>query len=134
MKTEPIDIRKKLREYRLDNDLVQEIQLPERAVEKAKQALSEHGTLPNNVLSDENNPDVFYTVYTPSLTQEEIDEYLTYRQLNLLRSIRNCQLDLIKNNKRDSQIELLKSIRNCLYFFVALTVIGLIILWLFLVR
>ena len=34
----------------------------------------------------------FYTIYEPDLTEQEITEYLTYKKLSFLRTIKNCVL------------------------------------------
>jgi len=104
MKKSPVDVREKLKSYKFDNELLQKIECSGEETKEYDRLLREGQPLPENVFHQlEGSVSWFYTFHTPDLTQEEISEYLAYRNLDLL-----------------------KSIRNCLYFFVTIAVIGII--------
>ena len=94
MAKKKIDIRQELRSYKYEFDLLQKI--PCAPVEnKAYLKLLKAGQpLPDGVFRYEYQSgiesDEFYTVYEPELTADEIAEYLTYKKLHMLRTIKNC--------------------------------------------
>lgn len=66
------------------------------------------GVLPEGVYAyvyddGETSTTEFYTIYETDLTESEISEYLTYKKLSLI-----------------------KTIKNCIMFFTVLTIIGMI--------
>lgn len=76
--------------------------------EKYAALLKEKKPLPSGVRkyqSDDSDEAEFYTVYAPELSKDELEELLTYKKLNYLRTI-----------------------KNCIVFFTVLTVISIIIL------
>lgn len=108
MATEKIDIRKKLRTYKFEYDLLQKIPCTQQENAAYEEILKNGGTLPETVHayvydSGITSTSEFYTIYEPELTEAEIREYLTYKQLNMLRTI-----------------------KNCVVFFTVLTIIGMI--------
>ena len=103
-----INMRKKLRMYKFEYDLLQKIPCSKQENKEYLQLLKNGETIPENIYrykSSNGIPlDEFYTIYEPDLTDEEIQEYLTYKQL-----------------------EMLKTIKQCIVFFTVLTVVSLLI-------
>lgn len=106
MAKEKIDLRAELREHKYEFDLLQKIPCTKEENQKYRKLVREKQSLPEGVYAD-CDYDVslmeFYTIYEPDLSAAEIQEYLTYKQLSLIRTI-----------------------KNCVVFFTVLTVIGLI--------
>lgn len=108
MAKQKIDIRQKLRSYKFEFDLLQKI--PCTKEENAAYLASHKANqpLPEGVYRYEYESgveaDAFYTIYEPELTADEIAEYLTYKKLHMLRTIKNCAV-----------------------FFVVLTIISLVL-------
>lgn len=70
--------------------------------------MKDGGVLPKGVFayvydSGETSTTEFYTVYETDLTESEVKEYLTYKKLSLI-----------------------KTIKNCIMFFTVLTIIGMV--------
>lgn len=108
MAKEIIDLRKKLRSHKFEFDLLQKIPCSNNENKEYSQLLRESGSLPDGVFpyiyeNSEISSTDFYTIYQTDLTESEINEYLTYKQLSLIRTIKNCVL-----------------------FFTILTVIGMV--------
>ena len=108
MAKERKDLKKELRSYRFTFDLVQKIPCTKQENTQYAKLVKEGGTLPEGVFPYEyDSGDVsnteFYTIYEPDLTQEEKEEYLVYKKLTYL-----------------------KTIKNCMVFFVVLTVLGIL--------
>jgi len=93
MAKEKKDLRKELRSYKFDFDLLQKIPCTRQENKEYKQ-LREKGELPKGVYEYQyeggTDSGEFYTIYEPELTPEEIAEYLTYKKLSLLKTIKNC--------------------------------------------
>lgn len=94
MAKQKIDIRERLRSYKFDFDLLQKIPCTQEE-NKAYLAMVKAGEpLPDGVFRYEYQSgiesDEFYTVYEPELTADEIAQYLTYKKLHMLRTIKNC--------------------------------------------
>lgn len=106
MAKEKVDLIKELHSYKFEFDLLQRIPCSKQENEEYRKLLSVGGTLPEGVFSyvfdNGQNTGEFYTIYEPDLTEAEIAEYLTYKKLGLL-----------------------KTIKNCIVFFTVLTVIGI---------
>ena len=88
--------------------MLQKIPCNKHENKKYQEILKNGGTLPNDVYAyvydnGETSTTEFYTIYETDLTESEIREYLTYKQLNLIRTIKNCVM-----------------------FFTVLTIIGMI--------
>ncbi len=97
MEKQPKDLRKQLREYQFDFDLLQRIDCSYQENKEFQKILDDGGTLPEGVFSykDDENTDApfgFYRIYQTDLTEEEMQQYLTYKKLSLLRTIKNCAL------------------------------------------
>ena len=99
MKKEKLDIRKELKEFRFQFDLLQKIPCTKQENKEYRQLLKNGESLPEGVFAYEyefEDPFVteFYTVYEPELTEAEIREYLTYQKLSMIKTIQNCVLFL----------------------------------------
>ena len=108
MAKEKIDLRQELRSHKFEFDLLQKIPCSKQENKEYQNILKNGGVLPEGVFayvydSGETSTTEFYTVYETDLTEAEIQEYLTYKQLSLIRTI-----------------------KNCVVFFTALTIIGMI--------
>lgn len=112
MPKEKINLRDELRAHKFEFDLLQKIPCTKQENKGYQKILTDGGTLPEGVYayvydSGETSTTEFYTIYETDLTESEIREYLTYKQLSLIRTIKNCVL-----------------------FFTVLTIIGMIVLFL----
>ncbi|MBQ3550467.1 MAG: hypothetical protein IJA41_05760 [Clostridia bacterium] len=101
------NLRDELRSYKFDFDVLQKIPCTAQENEEYHKLLMDGGTLPEGVYAyvyanEEVSTKEFYTVYEADLSEAELQEYLTYKQLNLI-----------------------KTIKNCVMFFTVLTIIGL---------
>ena len=107
MAKEKINLRDELREHKFEFDLLQKIPCTRKENKEYQNLLKNGGTLPEGVYayfySNEPSTTEFYTIYETDLTESEIREYLTYKQLSLIRTIKNCVM-----------------------FFTVLTIIGMI--------
>ena len=108
MPKEKINLRDELRSYKFEFDLLQKIPCTKQENKEYQNILKAGGVLPDGVFayvydSGETSTTEFYTVYETDLTEAEIQEYLTYKQLSLIRTI-----------------------KNCVVFFTVLTIIGMI--------
>ena len=112
MAKEKIDLRKELRYHKFEFNLLQKLPCTRKENKAYQQLLKSGGNLPEDVFpyiyeNGETSTTEFYTVYEPDLTEAEIAEYLTYKKLSLLKTIKNCAV-----------------------FFTALTVISIILYFL----
>ena len=108
MAKEKINLRNKLRSYKFEFDLLQQIHCSKQENKEYQKLLKEGGVLPEGVFayvydSGETSTTEFYTIYETDLTESEIREYLTYKKLSLIRTI-----------------------KNCIMFFTVLTIIGMV--------
>lgn len=108
MAKEKINLRDKLRTYKFEFDLLQKIPCSKQENKEYQKILKDGGVLPEGVFayvydSGETSTAEFYTIYETDLTESEITEYLTYKKLSLIRTI-----------------------KNCIMFFTVLTIIGMI--------
>ena len=95
MPKEKIDLRDELRSYKFEFDLLQKIPCSKQENKKYEQLLKDNGVLPEGVyayIGDNDAPSKteFYTIYETDLTESEIAEYLTYKKLSLIKTIKNC--------------------------------------------
>ena len=91
MAKDKINIKKRIRDYKYQFDLLQKIPCSKEENKRYAQ-LKEENQLPENVKEYEDLANQFYTIYTPELTEQEISEYLTYKKLSLLNTIKNCMV------------------------------------------
>ena len=103
MAKEKINLRDELRAHKFEFDLLQKIPCTKQENTEYKQIVKDGGTLPEGVQACMYETDEFYKIHEADLTEAEINEYLTYKQLSLIRTI-----------------------KNCVVFFTVLTVIGLV--------
>lgn len=104
-----INLKEELEGYRFEYDLLQSIPCSSQENKEYQQLLKDGGTLPEGVFpyvydNGDTSKTEFYTVHETDLTESEIKEYLTYKKLGFLRTI-----------------------KNCVVFFTVLAVIGLIL-------
>lgn len=94
MAKEKIDLKRELRAYKFEFDLLQEIPCSKEENKSYLKLIKEGKSLPSGVYSykDEmgNESDTFYTVYDPNLTPEETTQFLTFEKLKMLKTIKNC--------------------------------------------
>lgn len=110
MANKRINLRAEFHAYKQEFDLLQKIPCTEEENIEYQKLLEKGGTLPENVYAYFYEKDVpstteFYTIRESDLTESEIREYLAYRQLSLIRTIKNCAV-----------------------FFTVLTIIGILAL------
>lgn len=108
MAKEKINLRDELRSYKFEFDLLQKIPCSKQENKEYQKILKDGGVLPEGVFayvhdSGEASTTEFYTIYETDLTESEITEYLTYKKLSFLRTI-----------------------KNCIMFFTVLTIIGMV--------
>ena len=109
MAREKINLRDELRAHKFEFDLLQKIPCTKQENKEYAKLLKDGGTLPEGVFAyvyvdGETSTNEFYTIYETDLTESEIQEYLTYKQLSLIRTIKNCVM-----------------------FFTVLTIIGMVV-------
>lgn len=109
MNKQPVNLKEQLNSYKYEFDLMQKVECSKEDCKKYKEMVENNQTLPEGVYrytyeNGEVSPDLFYTIYKPDLTDAEISEFLTYKQLGFI-----------------------KTIKNCVVFFTVLTIISLII-------
>ena len=97
MKKDKVDLREELRQYRDEFNVVQEIACTKEEIAEFKKILKEGGELPEDVharicydVDGEEMGKEYYRIYTPDLTEQEMQEYLTLKRLSLLKTIKNC--------------------------------------------
>lgn len=122
------DLKEALRSCKVDLDLLQKIPCSPEENEEYKQKLKENGKLPEGVYpyindNGKKSRSKFYTVYEPDLTEAELEEYLKYKQLSILNTIKD--LSYAKAN-------LLNFITDCLIFIILLIIIGMVLLGIYL--
>ena len=103
-----INLREKLKAYKIEFELLQKIPCSTQENEEYRKILENGGVLPEGDFSyydgGETPTSSFYKIYETDLTESEIAEYLTYKKLSLI-----------------------KTIKSCVVFFTVLTVIGIIV-------
>ena len=87
-----VNLRDELRDYKFEFNLLQKIPCARQENEKYKELLKNGDALPEGVHEPtyEYGETDFYTISEADLTEGEIREYLTYKQLRLLKTIKNC--------------------------------------------
>lgn len=95
MGKEKIDLKEKLRSYKFEFDLLQRIPCSEQENKEYQKLLKEGNVLPKGIFpyvytDGETSTTEFYTIYETDLTDAEITEYLTYKKLSLIKTIKNC--------------------------------------------
>ena len=90
-----VDITRELKRYRNEYGLIQKIPFSHKENKQFKQMLEDGGILPEGVVeyrmvSTGEPIGKFYLLQEADLTDAEITEYLTYKKLDTLRTIKNC--------------------------------------------
>ena len=111
MRSEIFNIREQLTQFRYDHGLIQQIECSKEDRKAYKELLKNGGKLPDGVFESDDDPGYFYTIYKADLSHNELEEYLSYKKIRLLKSIKDCAV-----------------------FFVVLTVIALILAFIGVIR
>lgn len=123
MKWGKFNLKDAIKAYKFDLDLLQKIPCSDKENQEYKKILKEGGKLPEGVYpyikeKGKSSLKEFYTVYEPDLTAAELEEYLKYKELSILNTIKNLTY---------TKINLLNIITDCLIFIVLLLIIALIL-------
>ena len=90
------DLREELKDYKFEFEIRQRIPCSKQENEEYQKTLNEGGTLPEGVyaylLNNGERSCEFYTVYETDMDESEIKEYLSYKQLKYIKTIKNCVL------------------------------------------
>lgn len=94
MAKEKRNLQKELKAYQFEYGLLQKIPCSNEENKAYLNLLKAGQPLPDGVFratfETGEESDEFYTVYEAELTDEEKKEYLTYKKLSLLKTIKNC--------------------------------------------
>lgn len=94
MSNDKNELRKCLRSYKIDFGVLCKTPCSKEETKEYKQILKEGGSLPEGVFAVEylngSLPDEFYTVTPAGLDDAEIKEYLMYKKLSMLKTVKNC--------------------------------------------
>jgi len=95
MSHNPKDLKEELRSYKFEFDVLQKIPCSVKENKEYRKILKGGGQLPEGVfpyLDADGTESVtdFYTIYEPDLSKNEIDEYIAFKRLKFLKTIRNC--------------------------------------------
>ena len=93
MANKKINMKKELLAQRFKFDLMQRVSCTEDESKEYRQLLADGGTLPKDVYSYVDvttSMTMFYRVYEAELTEAEKSEYIAYKQLGYLKTIKNC--------------------------------------------
>jgi len=99
-----VDLKKEIEAYKFDFNFLQKIDCSMEENKKFKQMIKDGQPLPEGIHQYEDTSYIFYQVCEIELTEKEKDEYIIFKQLEYLRSIKNSML-----------------------FFVILTIISMVI-------
>lgn len=92
-----VNLRDELRALKFEFDLLQKVPCSKQKNKEYEKLVKGGGSLPEGVYayvydSGENSATEFYTIYETDLTESEIKEYLTYKQLRFIKTMKNCVL------------------------------------------
>lgn len=95
MSKQKINLRNELQSYRFEYDLLQKIPCSKQENKEYEKLLCDGEVLPEGVFAyvydnGETSTTEFYTIYETDLNEKEIKEYLTYKKISLIKTIRNC--------------------------------------------
>ena len=85
-----INPRAKIKDYKLDLGLLEVLPCTEQENSEYTKMRENGDPLPQGVREYSNPPNEFYKIYDPELSKEELAEFLTYKQLSLLNTIKKC--------------------------------------------
>lgn len=109
MANEKNRIRDELQNYKFEFGLLKKVPCTLQESKEYEKILKDGGVLPEGIHVDQNPYEgSFYTIHEADLTDAEISEYLTYKQLSLVRTIKSCAV-----------------------FFTTLTIIGLLLYFIY---
>ena len=99
MAKEKIDLQDELRAYKFEFNLLQKIPCTKQENKEYQKLLKEGLSLPEDIYAygyndDETSTD-FYTIYEAPLSESETKEYLMFKQLSLIKTIKNCVVFLL---------------------------------------
>lgn len=87
------NIQKALWDYRFAYETWNKIPCTKAENEEYREILANDGKLPEGVLAYEYDGQITFCIARESgLTDDELKEYLTYKQISLLETIKNCAL------------------------------------------
>ena len=97
MRTEKVDLRKELERHKFEFGLKQQILCSKEESKVYHNLLKNGEPLPEGVRrvvyeSGELSTTEFFTVYEADLSDAEIQEYLTYKQLSMIKTIKKCAM------------------------------------------
>ena len=97
MAKKEMNLRDEIRNYKFEFDLLQKIPCTKQENKEYERILKNGGELPDGIYaytydSGEVSTTDFYTIYESDLSEAEIREYLTYKQLSFMKTIKNCVL------------------------------------------
>ena len=95
MNKEKINLKNELLNLKFDNNIIQKISCTKLECKKYQKLLKEGKPLPEGVYALEfENGEIstseFYTIYDANLSSEEIKEYIAFKQLSYIKTIKNC--------------------------------------------
>ena len=89
------DLKEELRSYQFEFDVLQKIPCSEKENKEFRKILKNGGQIPEGVYpyleadGTTSNSD-FYTIYESNLSEDEMNQYLVYKKLKFLKTIKNC--------------------------------------------
>ena len=89
-KAPKINLRAKIKDYKLDLGLLEVLPCTEQENSEYMKMRKNGEPLPQGVREYSNAPNEFYKIHDPELSKEELAEFLTYKQLSLLNTIKKC--------------------------------------------
>lgn len=99
MAKEEARLREELRQYKFKHNIFRKVPCSKEENAEYHQWIKNGGELPEGVYAENNSAydgDTFayefYTIEESDLTESEIREYLAYKQLDYIRTIKNCVL------------------------------------------
>ena len=94
MPKNPIDVRKEIRQAKVDIGLLQEIPCTKEDNKKYRDMVKRGEPLPQGIFQyealDGTALNEFYSIYDPQLTEKEQQEYIALMQYQELKTIRKC--------------------------------------------
>ena len=90
-------VKEKLNSYKLTYGLLHKKECTAEETKRYKRIVNEKGILPSNVFpyydyEHEGEVTGFYRIVPADLTEEEISEYLKFKKLDMIQTIKNCVL------------------------------------------
>lgn len=89
MAKQAIDLKKELEYYKFLTNLLQKIDCTKEEEKEYENLIKSNKPLPDGVYQYNEDTNIFYKLHKPDLTKEEIEEYLNFKVIDYLRSIKN---------------------------------------------